>query len=273
MRHTWTTRVVFAMGALLLAGSVVAAAARSSTGPQTLALAATQSAAKQSAAPETNRMAAAKESPKATPKESPKAAPKESPKPSPKAAQAQTAAAPAPGTLFSDNFAADQVGANPPANWTVASGTWNGVIADGAAHAAQHGAAFGLMSAGSANWTDYIASVDVKIPDGNAFAAVAGRYAGPGTYYQCDIHNNNSLQLYLFNNGAETLLSSMPATVDPGTFHTVKLAMKANAIACTLDGTVAATAQDGTLTQGSIALAAGDGEAAEFTNVVVSPAP
>ncbi|MBO0683344.1 MAG: DUF1080 domain-containing protein [Candidatus Dormibacteraeota bacterium] len=193
------------------------------------------------------------------------ASPKATPKP------AQAAASAAPGTLFSDNFAADAVGANPPANWTVASGAWNGVIMDGAAHAVQHGAAFGLITAGAATWTDYSVSVDVKIPTGTSFAAVAGRYTGLGSYYQCDVHNNNSLQLWLFNNGVQTMLSSMPATVDPNAFHTVKLGMKADAIACTLDGTVAATAQDGTLTAGSIALAGGDGEQAEFTNVVVTP--
>jgi hypothetical protein len=265
MRHTWTTRVVFAMGTLLLAGSVVAAAARSSTGPAApkVSVSANQAAAT-AAAPAREQVAAR---PQATASASAAASPR--PSPSAKAATAKPAAAVAPPPLLSDDFEKDALGANPPAGWAVADGAWNGVVMD-ATHVLQHGATLGRITSGSPVWTDYIVSADVKVSAGPGFAAVAGRYQGLGSYYQCDLHGGNALQLWKLQGGMQTMLASSPATIDPAKFHTVKLAMKGPAIACVLDGAVNATAADTTFTSGGIALAAGAGEQAEFDNVTVT---
>jgi hypothetical protein len=173
--------------------------------------------------------------------------------------------------LFSDNFQRDPVGANPPTSWTEPDGRWSGVVRD-ATDVVRHAAGpYGHLVTGSVGWTDYSVSADVMpTPLRTGFAAVAGRYQGPGDYYQCDIHHASSLQLWRLRRGAETLLGSRSVAIDPTRFSNVRLGMNGSQLSCALNGTLLLTATDDSFTHGQIALVAGDSVAAEFANVAVT---
>jgi hypothetical protein len=173
--------------------------------------------------------------------------------------------------LFTDNFERDPMGANPPTGWTMPDGRWNGVVNDDT-HVIQHARGpWGHLVAGSVGWTDYTVSADVMpTPSKTSFAAVAGRYQGPGDYYQCDIHHGNTLQLWRLRGGAQTLLKSSPVAIDPSRFSNVRLVMKGNQLSCGLNGVILFTATDASITNGQIALIAGDNNPAEFDNVSVT---
>jgi hypothetical protein len=231
MGRTWTTRVVLLMGSLLLMGSVGAAAARSSMGLSS-----------------TPPAASARVS-----------------------APSRPAAALKVDVLLSDNFERDAMGANPPTGWTAPDGRWTGVVNDDT-HVIQHARGpYGHLVAGSVGWTDYTVSADVMpTPSKTSFAAVAGRYQGPGDYYQCDIHHGNTLQLWRLRSGAQTLLKGSPIAIDPSRFSNVRLVMKGSQLSCGLNGVILFTATDTSITNGQVALIAGDNNAAEFDNVSVT---
>jgi hypothetical protein len=173
--------------------------------------------------------------------------------------------------LFADNFERDPMGANPPTGWTMPDGRWMGVVSDDT-HVVQHARGpWGHLVAGSIGWTDYTVSADVMpTPSKTSFAAVAGRYQDAGDYYQCDIHHGNALQLWRLRHGAQTLLQSSPVAIDPSRFSNVRLVMKGNQLSCGLNGVILFTATDGSITNGQVALVAGDNNPAEFDNVSVT---
>src|SRR5437879_413426 len=237
MRSTWTTRVVFMIGGLLFTGSAAVAVQRSSLSTPTDL---TDSRAFRSV-------------------------------------EAHTPARPeaaAPGVLFTDDFEDDPMGADPPKGWTIADGRWNGVISNDT-HVVQHAVGpFGQMVAGSRGWTDYTVSAAVMpTPLKNGFAAVAGRYLGPGDYYQCDIHHASWLQLWRLRGGVATLLDSRPAAINPTHFSSLRLVMTGDRLTCTLNGALVCSAVDASFTHGAVALIAGASEAAEFDNVMVTADP
>jgi hypothetical protein len=130
---------------------------------------------------------------------------------------------------------------------------------------------WGHLVAGSIGWTDYTVSADVMpTPSKTSFAAVAGRYQDPGDYYQCDIHHGNALQLWRLRRGAQTLLRSSPVAIDPSRFSNVRLVMKGNQLSCGVNGVILFTAADASITNGRVALVAGDNNPAEFDNVSVT---
>jgi hypothetical protein len=184
---------------------------------------------------------------------------------------APAAAALAPDVMFSDNFERDPMGADPPNGWTIADGRWNGVISNDT-HVVQHAAGpYGHLVAGSIRWADYTVSADVMpTPLRTSFAAVAGRYQDPGDYYQCDLHHANSLQLWRLRGGTQTLLDNRPVAIDSTHFSNLRLVMKGDQLSCVLNGVLLFTAVDHSLTNGQVALIAGDNEAAEFDNVTVT---
>jgi hypothetical protein len=183
------------------------------------------------------------------------------------------AAAVATGLRFTDNFELDPIGANPPRGWTIVDGRWNGVVSNDT-HVVQHAAGpYGQMVAGSMGWTDYTVSADVMpTPLKTSFAALAGRYQDPGDYYQCDIHHANSLQLWRLRRGIATLLDNRPVAIDPTRFSNLRLVMNGTQLSCILNGALLCSAVDYSLTNGEVALIAGDQEAAEFDNVTVTGA-
>ena len=235
MHSTWTTRVVFMMGGLLLMGSAGVALERTST-RASAGLSAGQS-----------RVSAKVQRP------------------------APATGALARGVMWSDDFERDAMGADPPGGWTIADGRWSGVISNDT-HVVQHAAGrYGHLVAGSTGWTDYTVSADVMpTPLKTGFSAVAGRYHDPGDYYQCDIHHASSVQLWRLRGGVATLLDNRPVAVDPTRFSNLRLVMEGSRLSCILNGTVLCSAADGSLTSGRVALIAGDNEAAEFDNVVVT---
>src|SRR5438034_1711921 len=145
MHSTWTTRLAFVMGALLLTASMSVAIVRSST-----------------RAPTVLRGGQPIVSARVT-------------------ERTRAEAALAPGVLLTDNFEDDPMGADPPTGWTVADGRWNGVVSNDT-HVVQHAVGtYGHLVAGSMTWTDYTVSADVMpTPLRTSFAAVAGRYQDRG---------------------------------------------------------------------------------------------
>jgi hypothetical protein len=177
----------------------------------------------------------------------------------------------APGVLLNNNFEDDPLGADPPTGWTIADGRWNGVVSNDT-HVVQHAAGpYGHMIAGSMTWTDYMVSADVMpTPLRTSFAAVGGRYQDRGDYYQCDIHHANALQLWRLRVGIPTLLDSRLVVIDPTRFSNLRLVMNGDRLSCVLNGVLVCSAVDDSLTNGQVALIAGDREAAEFDNVTVT---
>jgi hypothetical protein len=238
MQSTWTTRSVFMMGALLLMASVSVATMRSWTRAPT-------------GLPRGESAVSAKV-----------------------AERTRAEAAPAPGVLLSDNFEGDHMGGDPPTGWTVADGRWDGVT-NNDTHVVQHATGpYGHMVAGSMGWSDYTVSADVMpTPLRTSFAGVAGRYQDSGDYYLCDIHHANTLQLWRLRRGIPMLLDSRPVAIDPTRFSNLRLVMNGDRLSCVLNGVLLCNAVDPSLTNGEVALIAGDREAAEFDNVTVTTDP
>jgi hypothetical protein len=233
-RQTWTTRLVLLMGCVFFGASVVAATAHSSVALWPVF----------AAAPPTTHATSA---------------------PVPAAARG-------PAALFSDDFADDPVGSNPPKGWMVADGRWDGVVSDGG-HMVRHarGASYGHLVTGSPAWTNYTVSADVRatsLPSG--FAAVVARYQGPSDYYACGIYGVNTLRLWVMRGGNMTELGRRAIAADTARFHGVRLTVTGAAMSCSLDGAPPLTAIDRTFRNGRIALLASSEEAAEFGDVWVT---
>lgn len=185
----------------------------------------------------------------------------------------QQAPAPPAAALFEDDFERARLGPNPPPGWTVASGSWDGVVQDGS-RIVRHssGRPFGHLAAGSPSWTDYAVAVDVR-PTwlASGYAGVAGRFQGPGDYYLCGIFSGNNLQLWRLRGGTgRSLAATRHMTIEPTRFHTVRLEMRGNQLACSLDGSQVIRATDTTFAGGRVALVASKDAAAGFDNVRVT---
>jgi hypothetical protein len=181
---------------------------------------------------------------------------------------------PTPAPSLSEDFDAAPVGANPPAGWTVTTGQWDGVVAD-TSHFMRHsfGQADAQLAAGSPVWTDYSVSADIRpglLAAGDA--GVAGRYQGPGDYYECGVVGPTSLQLWRVKGGQRQVLDStlQVLAIDLGRFHTIKLNMRGNQLTCSLDGVTLLHATDGSILSGRVALAASSAEGVDFDNVRVT---
>jgi hypothetical protein len=237
MRRIWTTRLVFIMGTALLAASVLSAAVRSAATPPTVISA--------------EGRAQARSADDAPPAKRP----------------------PVPGSIFSDDFALDRVGANPPAGWTVADGLWDGVVNGDGGHVIRHsmGRSYGHVVAGTPAWTNYTVTADLR-PTllSTGFAGVAARYQDGHNYYACGVYYASAVRLWRVRGGAVTLLDARIANVDTKRFHTVRLVARGTQLGCTLDGTTLLSAVDASFASGRIALLASDDEAAEFGDVGVS---
>jgi len=230
----WTTRLVVILGAALLLGSMLSAAAQSAITPWSLHASSVRPAA--------DRVAAS----------------------------ARTAALRAGHALFSDDFSDDRVGTNPPTGWTIADGRWDGVVEDGG-HVLSHGlGAYGHLVAGSTAWADYTVAAALR-PTALAtgFAGIVARYRGRGDYYACGVYSANAVRLWRVRAGVVAPLDARSVTVDTHRFHDVRLVVNGSRLSCVLDGSVLLTAVDGSFPTGRVGLVAAAGEAAEFTNVDV----
>jgi hypothetical protein len=181
---------------------------------------------------------------------------------------------PAPAPTLSEDFEAAPVGANPPAGWTVTTGQWDGVVAD-TSHVMRHsfGQPDAQLAAGSPAWTDYSVSADIRpglLAAGDA--GVAGRYQGPGDYYECGVVGPTSLQLWRVKGGQRQVLDStlQVLAIDLGRFHTIRLDMRGNQLSCSLDAVTLLRATDGSIVSGRVALGASGAESVDFDNVRVT---
>jgi hypothetical protein len=183
------------------------------------------------------------------------------------------AAARVPAALFSDDFADDPVGSNPPKGWAIADGRWDGVVSDGG-HMVRHarGASYGHLVTGSPAWTSYTVSADVRATSlVGGFAAVVARYQGPSDYYACGIYGVSTLRLWVMRAGNMTELGRRPIAPDTARLHGIRLSATGTTMSCSLDGAPALAATDRSFGAGRIALLASSDEAAEFGSVWVTP--
>jgi hypothetical protein len=182
------------------------------------------------------------------------------------------AAARGPAALFSDNFADDPVGSNPPKGWMIADGRWDGVVSDGG-HMVRHarGVSYGHLVTGSPAWTNYTVSADVRATSlVGGFAAVVARYQGPSDYYACGIYGVNTLRLWVMRGGNMTELARQAVAPDTVRFHGVRLSATGATLSCSLDGDRPLLATDRSFKAGRIALLASSDEAAEFGGIWVT---
>jgi pectate lyase len=173
--------------------------------------------------------------------------------------------------LFRDDFERDPVGSQ-PAGWTVDDGRWDGVVQDGG-HAVRHGTgqSYGHLVAGSAAWTDYAVSARLRpTPLSTGFSGVAARYRDRGDYYACGVYYASAVRLWRVRAGTMTLLDARRMDVATDRFHDVRLVVKGGTISCEFDQTVVLTAVDRSFASGRIAFVAGNDEAAELADVVVT---
>jgi hypothetical protein len=175
--------------------------------------------------------------------------------------------------LYRESFA-DDVAGGVPSDWEMEGGTWRGMASGTGAHVLAHvegPSAGGTIVAGSASWADYEIGADVKPSasrDGEV--GVVGRYQTEGDYYECAIHHAYSVQLWRDRGGHEMELGGRMTTIDTTRFHRLTLSMHGGRITCAMDGRVAASVVDRSLRVGRFGLTAGDDEAAEFRDVVVT---
>ena len=193
-------------------------------------------------------------------------------RPSPARRPSSTPVQPPAPPAFSDDFEADQVGANPPAGWRAGDGQWTGVVSGSGGHVVRHGSAASLshLVAGSPQWADYAVSADVRTDLLDlGFAGVAGRYHDPRNDYECGVTVGGQLVLWVVHDGDREVLDASGVSLDLSGDHNVRLDMRGSKLTCALDGTVLLHATDSTFSAGSIALVASAGEVAEFDNVRV----
>jgi hypothetical protein len=202
-------------------------------------------------------------SPAGRPSAPPSDAPRGSTSPSP---------TPAPVVLFSDGFESDALGVNPPSGWHVDDGQWEVMAANGGQFVrhSSNGSA-GHLVAGPAV-RDASMSAEVRptaLASGSA--GVAGRYQGPGDYYECGVYAGTSLQLWRVQGGSPQYLGgASDIKIDPTTFHTVRLDLRGSQLTCSIDGNPAVRATDAALSSGRFALVASQDEPAEFDGVRVT---
>jgi len=178
---------------------------------------------------------------------------------------------PAPTVLLSDGFESDAAGAGPP-GWQVDDGQWQVVVADGA-HFVRHpgNGSNGHLVAGPV-LTDASVSAEVRPAAlANGSAGVAGRYQGPGDYYECGVFAGTGLQLWRVQGGSpQYLAGASDLRIDPTTFHAVRLDLRGNQLSCSIDGSPVVQATDGSFSSGRVALVASQDEPADFDNVRVT---
>lgn len=173
------------------------------------------------------------------------------------------------GTLLTDSFESDAVGAL-PANWVSSSGgTWR-VVQD-QTHVVQQTAAISNtaeLTTGNPTWTNYTMSVSVKAPGGAAPFGIAGRWHDFNDAYILLLHDGTRWQLAKRVGGAFTQLASGSFTPVTGTWYTLKLSFSGTTISASIGGTVVATVTDGSLASGEIGLRTAN--TPEYDNVIVT---
>ena len=193
-------------------------------------------------------------SPTPTPTPNPTATPTSTP--SPTATPNPTATpSPAPsGTLLSDNFEQDAVGA-PPAGWKVESGNWD-VQVDGTHVLRQQTSpeASSYISVGSNAWTDYTLTASVKPASGhlNATYNLMGRYTDANNHYSLILKNGNEWWLGVKKNGNWSTIASGNLSFT-SQFYTFSLTFAGSKVTGAINGVTLGSGNDASFTAGRIA--------------------
>jgi pectate lyase len=169
--------------------------------------------------------------------------------------------------MLADNFEGDALGST-PAGWSGyrINCVWN--VQTQGTHVLTHSGWAGSQQIGSASWSNYAYSVDVKPSawaseqDGLIFAvSEAGRYS-------LDIVGGNQLVLGKWAGGTWTQLASAPYTFSSYRWYNLSVAMPGGSIIAYVNGTQMLRVSDSTFSSGAVGLEANDPVA--FDNVVVT---
>ncbi|HKS69502.1 MAG TPA: RHS repeat-associated core domain-containing protein, partial [Ktedonobacterales bacterium] len=170
-----------------------------------------------------------------------------------------TVSAAPPDTLFSDNFEQDTLGAA-PAGWSVTSGTW--AVENDGTHVLQQTDTTIASSvyitpsvAGSANWTNYTVSADVKPGADNTSVTSAnlmGRYTDTNNHYSLILKNNSEWWLGVKQAGNWTTIANGTFSYNSNTFYTLTLSLQGTTISGSINGTVVGSGTDSTFSSGGI---------------------
>lgn len=165
---------------------------------------------------------------------------------------------------FSDNFESGNSN-----SWTVQTGSWS-VVTDGSYVYKQTGTAASMSTAGSASWTDYSVSADVKRLSSNSQITLVGRYLTSDQNYEVEL-SGSQVQIWKASPGGPvwTELSSANFTANINTFYTLKIAFNGSLISAYVNGTLECSATDSSYSSGEIGLKTYQGDG-EFDNVSVS---
>ena len=162
-----------------------------------------------------------------------------------------------------------------PGYWQI-----HGGVLDAAGNSGNDGA--GTLTEGTA-WTDYTASFQTNIVANQAGWMVRAQDATDGYLFILNASNDttgtpNMLQEFSVHGGSYTSLGSvaLPASLAPGTWHTVSTTVSGPSVAISLDGTQFATVNSTSFPSGATAYPAGtvgfreySGEEADFRNLSV----
>jgi hypothetical protein len=204
-------------------------------------------------------------SPSGTP--TPTGQPSPTPTPSP-------SGAPPPGSpsssqaVFQDDFESDAPNSS-PAGWTNArvNSTWT-VQRDGGNQVLDHSGWAGYLSAGSANWTQYLLSASIA-PSGWASERDGLVFAiGESGHYSLDIVGGNQLVLTKTVGSTVTTLAQAPYAFAASRWYSLAVAFSQGSITAFVNGAPVLMSSDSSLSGGAIGLEADDPVA--FDNVVVT---
>ena len=208
-------------------------------------------------------------SPTSTPTSTPTPNPTPTNTPTPSPTPTGTPTPPPSGTLFSDNFEQDAVGA-PPAGWTLESGNWD-VELDGT-HVLQQTTspqASSYISAGSNAWKDYTLTASVK-PDPanlNATYNLMGRYVDASNHYSLILKNHSEWWLGVKHNGNWSTIADGTFAYT-GQFYTLSLTFAGSKITGAINGVTLGSGTDTSIAAGRIAF--NTNGAGELDNVLVT---
>ena len=174
-----------------------------------------------------------------------------------------------PSPLFYDDFQDGNA-----LGWAAVAGTWLMLDVGGSWQYMQTDTAgFGISVNGSAAWSDYILSADVKHVDtGTRSVGLIVRYQDASNYYFAIYERNLGFwRLYRRVNGGNTLLAtSAPRSWPADTYHRIRVNVKGNRFIVIDNGTTVIDVTDGSFATGKIGLRTYK-NVGMFDNVLVVP--
>ncbi|WP_196441903.1 family 16 glycoside hydrolase [Planomonospora sp. ID67723] len=169
-------------------------------------------------------------------------------------------------TLFGDDFEdGDATG------WSRSGGSWS-VVADGSRVYRQSGTSADARAVAGAGWANQAVQARVKpiaFNGAGRHVAVLARAQSTSSYYFLGLSNTGSVVLGKRLGGAPVTLDSAPATVTPGTWHTLRLEAFGTTLRGFVGGVEVVSATDASIASGRAGLA-GHYASASFDDVLVT---